>query len=130
MEYVEDNTLMFMDVAKDEKGREAIEYGYETQDEYKDHLIRVVFLRDEQRVLDLLLLELMDKFEMYIGNDLMTTMENSKVPKALEISREFANKAEKSKEVFEKFIKQLENAVAFGSDVPEFYLQMHNPSGI
>jgi len=47
----------------------------------------------------------------------MTTMENSKVPKALEISREFANKAEKSKEVFEKFIKQLENAVAFGSDV-------------
>ena len=117
MEYIEDNTLMFMDIAKDEKGREAIEYGYETQNEYKDHLIRSVFTRDEQRTLDLLLIELMEEFKMYIGNDLMTTMENCNIPKALEISREFANQAEGSKEVFEKFIKQLENAFEYKSDV-------------
>ncbi len=49
-----------------------------------------MFNRDEQRVLDLLLLELM---------------------------KQFARKTTGSKKVFEKFIEQLENAVAYKSDV-------------
>ena len=87
MEWIKDHTPMFMDVAKDVKGREAIEYGYETENEYKDHLVRVVFERDEQRLLDFLLLELMKTFDMYIGNDEMTTLENCNVPRAIEISK-------------------------------------------
>lgn len=117
MEWFEDYTPMFMDIAKDKKGRKAIEYGYETEDEYKDHLIRAVFERDEQRVLDLLLLDLMEQFEMYIGNDEMTTLENNRVAKAIEISKGHSQKAKESREVFEKFIKQLENAEKYKSDV-------------
>lgn len=117
MESIQDQTPLFMDVAKDEKGREAIEYGYEVRKEYKDHLIRVVFMRDEQRILDLLLLELMKRFDLYIGNDEMTTLKNDKIKNALEISKKFAQNAKCFKEVFEKFIKQLENALIFESDV-------------
>lgn len=111
MEYMEDKTPFFMDIAKDKKGLEAIEYGYESQDDYKNHLIRAIFNRDEQRVLDLLLLELMKQFDMYIGNDEMTTLNNSNITKAIEISKRFARETTDSKEVFEKFIEQLENAV-------------------
>lgn len=117
MDYVEDKTPFFMDIAKDEKGLEAIEYGYESQDDYKNHLIRAVFNRNEQRVLDLLLLELMKRFDMYIGNDEMTVLENGNVPKAIEISKRFAQETTDAKEVFEKFIEQLESAVAYKSDV-------------
>lgn len=117
MEWEKDYTLMFMDIAKDTKGREAIEYGYETEEEYKDHLIRVVFERDEQRALDFLLLELMEKFDMYIGNDEMTTLENSKVESAIEISRSYVEEHKKTEVVFEKFIDQLKNAVQYQSDV-------------
>ncbi len=117
MGYMEDKTPFFMDVAKDEKGREAIEYGYESQDDYKNHLIRTMFNRYEQRVLDLLLLELMKQFDMYIGNDEMTSLDNSNVTEAIEISKQFARKTTGSKKVFEKFIGQLENAVVYKSDV-------------
>ena len=117
MEWVKDYTPMFMDIAKDAKGREAIEYGYETEEEYKDHLIRVVFERDEQRALDRLLLELMEAFDMYIGNDEMTTLENVGVPRAIEISKSFVKRNAKTEKAFEKFITQLENAVRYQSDV-------------
>lgn len=117
MDSVEDRTPLFMDVAKDAKGREAIEYGYEPQDEYKEHLIRETFTRDEQRILDLLLLELMKKFDIYIGNDEMTTLKNADLKRAVEISRKFAQSAEDSENVFEKFIRQLKNAITFKSDV-------------
>ncbi|MBQ5612065.1 MAG: hypothetical protein IIU83_10815 [Fibrobacteraceae bacterium] len=117
MEWIKDHTPMFMDVAKDVKGREAIEYGYETENEYKDHLVRVVFERDEQRLLDFLLLELMKTFDMYIGNDEMTTLENCNVPRAIEISKSFVKKNAKTEETFSKFITQLENAVKYQSDV-------------
>lgn len=117
MDYVEDKTPFFMDIAKDKKGLEGIEYGNESQDDYKNHLIRAIFNRDEQRVLDLLLLELMKQFDMYIGNDEMTTLDNCNVTKAIEIAKQFARETTDSKEVFEKFIKQLENAVAYKSDV-------------
>lgn len=89
MDYIEDPTPLLMDVAKDEKGREATELGYEEQDEYRDHLIRISFDRNEQHFLDLLLLELMEEFGMYIGNDEMTTLENANVQKAIEISRKY-----------------------------------------
>ncbi len=117
MDYMEDKTLFFMDIAKDEKGREAIEYGYESQDDYKNHLIRAIFNRDEQRILDLLLLELMKQFDIYIGNDEMTSLDNCNVTKAIEISKQFARETTGSKKVFEKFIEQLENASAYKSDV-------------
>lgn len=116
MDYIEDPTPLLMDVAKDEKGREATEFGYEEQDEYRDHLIRISFDRNEQRVLDLLLLELMEEFGMYIGNDEMTTLENANVQKAIEISRKYI-KEDSAKETVEKFIFQLENAEKFHSDV-------------
>ena len=89
MEYIEDNTLMFMDIAKDEKGREAIEYGYETQNEYKDHLIRSVFTRDEQRTLDLLLIELMEEFisesfRKYMIGESISDMARKLIEKAIQ----------------------------------------------
>lgn len=117
MEYAEDPTPLLMDVAKDEKGREATEFGYEEQDEYRDHLIRISFDRNEQRVLDLLLLELMEEFGMYIGNDEMTTLENANVQKAIEISRKYATEECAGKETVDKFLIQLENAEKFHSDV-------------
>ncbi len=43
MGYMEDKTPFFMDVAKDEKGREAIEYGYESQDDYKRSPLKIQF---------------------------------------------------------------------------------------
>ncbi|PBC72771.1 hypothetical protein [Fibrobacter intestinalis] len=117
MEWIKDYTPMFMDIAKDAKGREAIEYGLETEEEYKDHLIRIVFEREEQRALDFLLLKLMEQFDMYIGNDEMTTLENGNVAKAIEISKDYQQKSNENKEVFGKFIAQLENALQFKSDV-------------
>ena len=41
----------------------------------------------------------------------MTTLNNSNITKAIEISKRFARETTDSKEVFEKFIEQLENAV-------------------
>ncbi len=47
----------------------------------------------------------------------MTSLDNSNVAKAIEISKQFARETTGSKKVFEKFIGQLENAVAYKSDV-------------
>ena len=117
MEWIEDLTPMFMDVAKDEKGLVGIDYGYQYEPEYENHLIRIKFDRNEQRVLDSLLIEFMTQFHMYIGNDEMSTMEKGNIKKAIEISRKFADEATESKEVYEKFIHQLENAVMYDSEV-------------
>ena len=117
MECLEDHTPLFMDIAKDEKGMEAIEYGYEFQDEYKNHIIRVSFNRSEQHSLERLLLELMKQFDMYIGNDEMTTLINSNVPKAIEIAKTFPSDNTESGVAIKKFINQLEKALEFNSGV-------------
>ena len=42
MDYIEDESPLFVDVALDEKGREAIEYGYDQDKEYLSHFKRLV----------------------------------------------------------------------------------------
>ena len=117
MDYIEDESPLFVDVALDEKGREAIEYGYDQDKEYLSHFKRLVLNHLEFNLIDSFLLSFNDEFNVFIDRGEFSTLPNKDVLKAKALTEKYAQLHPEAKEVCDKLIKQFDVAVEYGSDV-------------
>jgi len=117
MEYKEDETSLFVDVALDEKGREALEYGYDQDEEYKQHFKRLVLSHREFDLIDAFLLTFVQEFNVFIDRGEFSTLPNKDVPRAKALSETYAQQHPEAKEVCGKLIEQFDVAIECGNDV-------------
>ena len=117
MEWKEDESPLFVDVPLDEKGREALEYGYDEDETYKPHFKRLVLNHQEFDLIDAFLLTFVEKFNVFIDRGEFSTLLNKDVLAAKTLTKKYAQQHPETKEVCDKLIKQFDVAIEYGSDV-------------
>ena len=117
MEWKEDESPLFVDVPLDEKGREALEYGYDEDETYKPHFKRLVLTHQEFDLIDAFLLTFVEKFDVFIDRGEFSTLLNKDVHEAKVLTENYAKLHPETKDVCDKLVKQFDVAIEYGSDV-------------
>jgi hypothetical protein len=117
MDCKEDESPLFVDVALDEMGREALEYGYDQDDEYKSHFKRLVLSHQEFDLIDAFLLTFVQEFNVFIDRGEFSTLPNKDVLKAKALTETFAQQHPEARGVCDKLISQFNVAIKSGNDI-------------